>query len=47
MGFTIEDKTLIINRFLRDRQPVKRLCIASTYVYDQAKKDVSIKQKMR
>jgi hypothetical protein len=47
MIFTIDDKRLIIN-FSRGRQPIKRLCIASTYtyVYDEAKRDVSIKQKM-
>jgi hypothetical protein len=43
MGFTIEDKALLINQLIRDfsrgRQPIKRL-------YDQAKKNVSIKQKI-
>jgi hypothetical protein len=43
MGFTIEDKALLINQLKRDfsrgRQPIKRL-------YDQAKKNVSIKQKI-
>jgi hypothetical protein len=43
MGFTIEDKALLINQlisdFSRGRQPIKRL-------YDQAKKNVSIKQKI-
>jgi hypothetical protein len=55
MDFTIEKKALIINnnefifnRFLRGRQPIKRLCVVSVHMrISQTKTNFSIKQKMR